>query len=189
MNTDERIAWFTEKVEDILGFKHNLENLAGTDYFTAPASTNKHHAYEGGLFEHSKKMYEWLEHESTWAGEPHIFTPREAFVIGMFHDLCKVNLYIPNILKSGNVSESKPTKRDKSKLTLPHGERSAKFAKQLLPDLTDREYHYIRWHMEHDEPGWLGRDNVQAVMDQYYPEWPLVHAADLVASYERRDTA
>ena len=199
MNTDERMAWFTEKVEDILGFKHNLENLAGTDYFTAPASTTKHHAYEGGLFDHSKEMFEELlsinahKHDRFLEKYDKIgvfpFTYRECFVIGMFHDLCKVNLYVDNYVYNKKfkrsqpiseenpkyvISEAKPTERDEKQLTLPHGERSARYAAKLLPDLTEREYHYIRWHMEHNEPGWLGHDNVQHKMEKFYPEWRLL---------------
>ena len=41
-----------------------LEFLEKTDFYTAPASTRFHGAYEGGLLEHSLKVYEILVEKS-----------------------------------------------------------------------------------------------------------------------------
>lgn len=41
-----------------------IEWLKATDYFTAPASTKYHLAYEGGLAEHSLNVYEILSHKN-----------------------------------------------------------------------------------------------------------------------------
>ena len=41
-------------IEDVITF------LEKTDFYTAPASTKYHGAYEGGLLEHSMKVYEIL---------------------------------------------------------------------------------------------------------------------------------
>ena len=42
-------------IEDVITF------LEKTDFYTAPASTKYHGAYEGGLLEHSMKVYEILK--------------------------------------------------------------------------------------------------------------------------------
>ena len=44
-----------EGIEDVIAF------LEKTDFFIAPASTKFHGSYEGGLLEHSMKVYEILK--------------------------------------------------------------------------------------------------------------------------------
>lgn len=184
MNTDERIEWFDQTVHKIFptaefGLLHLslLKQLERTDYFTAPASTNKHHAYEGGLFDHSRHVYETL------VSFREIFTEREAFVIGMFHDLCKLGQYKPNILKSGNISEAKPWLVEDD-LPLGHGSKSVYVASKLL-ELSERETLGIFWHMGPFDKNFWGNEGY---LEKVFPEWRLVHAADLIASYERRET-
>ena len=56
-----------EGIEDLINF------LEKSDFFTAPASTRFHGNHEGGLVEHSMKVYEILKHK--------------------VHDICKTNFY------------------------------------------------------------------------------------------------
>ena len=42
-------------IEDLISF------IEKTDFYTAPASTRFHGSYEGGLLEHSMKVYEILK--------------------------------------------------------------------------------------------------------------------------------
>lgn len=61
-------------------------------FFDAPASTKYHGNYPGGLYEHSKTVYErllWL----TYNNSLHWQRPQSPFIIGMFHDLCKYDNY------------------------------------------------------------------------------------------------
>ena len=53
-----------EGMEDFIKF------LESTDFFTAPASTRFHGDYEGGLVEHSMKVYEILKHKVETNIEP-----------------------------------------------------------------------------------------------------------------------
>ena len=46
-----------EGIEDLINF------LEKSDFFTAPASTRFHGNHEGGLVEHSMKVYEILKHK------------------------------------------------------------------------------------------------------------------------------
>ena len=43
------------------GMDNLLEFIDATDFYTAPASTRFHGCYEGGLLEHSMKVYEILK--------------------------------------------------------------------------------------------------------------------------------
>ena len=74
-------------------------------FFTSPASTKFHGAYEGGLAEHSLAVYENLIHlpfnvlmldQDTTAGKkPLPITPQGIVIAGLLHDVCKVGAYIP----------------------------------------------------------------------------------------------
>ena len=68
-----------------------LEWLAGTDFYTAPASTRFHGACESGLVMHSLNVYRvmttrWLEEGDSLES----FT-----IVSLLHDLCKANFYKP----------------------------------------------------------------------------------------------
>ena len=45
------------------GMDQLIEFIEKSDFFKAPASTRYHGAYEGGLLEHSMKVYEILTHK------------------------------------------------------------------------------------------------------------------------------
>ena len=67
--------------------------LESSDFYTAPASTKYHGAYEGGLLEHSLNVYTELQKLKTVY--PEINCSEESLIIvSLFHDLCKVNSYI-----------------------------------------------------------------------------------------------
>ena len=72
-------------LEDLLGW------LQKSDFFTAPASTRYHGAYEGGLCEHSLDVYHMAK--KAIAGYELELTEESVVVATLFHDLCKVNLY------------------------------------------------------------------------------------------------
>ena len=62
-----------------------------TDFFTAPASTNKHGSYEGGLVRHSLSVYRILSNFSKNIPEAR---KDSIILIALLHDLCNVNFYI-----------------------------------------------------------------------------------------------
>ena len=63
-------------------------------FFKAPASRKFHEAHEGGLFDHSyavtKALLDLTKNNGLkWKRE---ISP---YIVGMFHDLCKIDLYVP----------------------------------------------------------------------------------------------
>ena len=73
-----------------------LEWLKSSDFFTAPASSKFHSAYEGGLCQHSinayKRFIKNLENEygKDWQEK---ISLESATIIGLLHDICKTNFY------------------------------------------------------------------------------------------------
>ena len=69
-----------------------MEYLMAYGFFTAPASTKYHGNYEGGLLNHSRMVTEYL---LTLTQANHLIwrKARSPFIVGMFHDLCKIDQY------------------------------------------------------------------------------------------------
>jgi hypothetical protein len=91
-NFDKALAYI--KREGILELVTWLETE--TDYFSAPASTNFHGNYEGGLLDHSLNVTRFALHNLNFMikDKPELENLRESIVIcGLFHDLCKTNTY------------------------------------------------------------------------------------------------
>lgn len=110
--------------------------LSKLGFLDAPASTRFHLTYKGGLFDHSYNVAMNLmkftkDNGLIWQKE------RSPLLIGLFHDLCKCDQYIPT--SSGFVYNSKADGR--------HGSKSAILAKELVPDLTEEEWLCIEFHM------------------------------------------
>ena len=72
-----------------------LENKC--DFFTAPASTRFHCAYEGGLCEHSLNVYDCLKSylETDRAKETFglEFSEESIAIAALLHDVCKIDTY------------------------------------------------------------------------------------------------
>lgn len=144
--------------------------LCEMGFFTAPASTKYHGAYEGGLFDHSIQVARELVGltEKLGLDWERLESP---YIVGMYHDLCKCEAYIT----TPHGFEYNPG------ITLPgHGEKSVIMALEYL-DLTEEEILCIRWHMgayEKDPKMWeyYGR----AI--EKYPNVLYTHTADMIAS-------
>ena len=75
------------------GIDKVIEFMEKSDFFTAPASTRFHGAYEGGLAAHSFKVYEILKYKIKNNIED-IQVPEESIIISaLLHDICKANYY------------------------------------------------------------------------------------------------
>ena len=72
------------------GAEKLLAWLEGTDFFTAPASTRFHAAYEGGLLDHSLNVYNVLisKHFNPETDDLESYT-----IVSLLHDLCKAGFY------------------------------------------------------------------------------------------------
>ena len=154
----------------------SVEDLDNLGFFTAPASTRFHGAYEGGLFDHSLEVGKQLVNLTeklglTWEKS------RSPYVVGMFHDLCKCDNYVYDI-------ETDSYKYNPDIIIPGHGDKSVIVLQKYLT-LTDEEIACIRWHMgayEKDPKMWeyYGR----AI--EKYPNVLYTHTADMIASKIKR---
>jgi len=153
------------------GIDDLVDWLSTSNFFTSPASTMFHGNYEGGLAAHSYKVY-----EEFWRQAQHYNMPvsqETAIMAGLLHDACKIDLYKPNELKSGKVSEAKPYKTE-DLAPLGHGEKSVMMLQKYI-QLTDQEAMIIRWHMGPYDKMWEDyADKVEGAC----PEAVLFHHAD-----------
>ena len=146
--------------------------LADLGYFTQPASTRFHGAYEGGLFDHSLEVAKAL---MDLTDKLNLKWDRQSspLVIGLFHDLCKCDNYVFD--RESNKYIFNPD------MIIPgHGDKSLIMLQQLLP-LTDEEIACIRWHMgayETDTKMW----NYYGQAIEKYPNVLYTHMADMIAS-------
>lgn len=75
------------------GLDELLEWLENNDFYTCPASSRFHGAYPGGLLEHSLNVYDELKR--LLSVYPEIKVSEDSVVVAaLFHDLCKVNMYV-----------------------------------------------------------------------------------------------
>lgn len=148
-------------------------------FFSAPASTKYHGDYEGGLFDHSftvmnilvelsaKNNLKWQRAESP-------------FIVGMFHDLCKIDQYRIDNSEPYTVGEATRYEYRTDTDFKGHGDKSILLLCQHMK-LTEEEVMCIRYHMgtftEKDE--W--RDYTNAVHRYANVLW--THHADMLASH------
>jgi len=93
-NKEKFLKIFEEKITRE-GSKELKEKLLKSDFFTAPASTKYHGAYEGGLVEHVLNVYKRLNELIELYYEKSETKPSEETVaiIALLHDISKMNFY------------------------------------------------------------------------------------------------
>ena len=171
------------------GAQELLAWLTGTnsDFFTAPASTRYHSAYEGGLLEHSINVYECLRDylaRNKVRDEFGLFYSDETIaVVSLLHDLCKVNVYRVSTrnVKDPVTGQWKPMPYYEFDDNLPygHGEKSVYVISGFMR-LTREEAFAIRYHM-----GFSNEDDARNV-GKAFELFPLALAlsiADTEATY------
>ena len=160
-----------------------IEFIQKTDFFKAPASTRFHGDYEGGLVEHSLKVYEILKHKVETNIEPIKVSDESLIIIALLHDLCKANFYKVDYRNAKNalgVWEKVPYYTIDDTIPYGHGEKSVMMITEYMK-LTPEEKYCIRWHMGFTEP----KEQYTTIGLAYkkYPLALLVHEADLEATY------
>ena len=71
-----------------------VEYLDSSDFFTAPASTQYHCGYKGGLCEHSMNVYHNLvKIIDSKVGLIPKYDKNSLLVVALFHDISKTNFY------------------------------------------------------------------------------------------------
>ena len=160
-----------------------IEFLEKSDFFKAPASTRFHGSFEGGLAEHSMKVYEILV-EKVKNSIPKIEVKEDTIkIVALLHDICKTNFYKVDYRNAKNALgewEKVPYYTIDDTIPYGHGEKSVMMCTEYIK-LTNEEKYAIRWHMGFTEP-----KEVYSTVGQAFKKYPLallVHEADLEASY------
>ena len=160
-----------------------MDYLWDNGFFTAPASTKYHGNHEGGLLEHSDMVTRFLvvltkDNHLTW------MNPRSPFIVGMFHDLCKIDQYrhpASDLVVDGMLlPDSSKWEYNPDTLLKGHGDKSVMLLSQFYT-LTDEEIMCIRYHMGAftDKSEW--NDYTRAVSQ--YPNVLWTHQTDMLASH------
>lgn len=154
-----------------------------TDFYKAPASTRYHGDYEGGLLEHSMKVYEILVQKVKNSVIPIEISDDSLKIIALLHDICKVNFYKVDYRNAKNelgVWEKVPYYTIEDTIPYGHGEKSVMMITEYIK-LTSEEKYAIRWHMGFTEP----KEQYSTISAAYkkYPIALLMHEADLEATY------
>ncbi|MCD8089936.1 MAG: hypothetical protein LUD81_04835 [Clostridiales bacterium] len=156
-----------------------INYLDDNNFFEAPASLKYHGAYSGGLFDHSFTMTKCLlsltkRLELKWSRE------ESPYIVGMFHDLCKVDNYKIVGKPGSRISDIKSWNHNDSPLLTGHGEKSVIILQQYIK-LTEEEIMCIRWHMGafDDKENWVAYG--RAV--NKYPNVLYTHTADMMAAH------
>lgn len=175
-----------ELIENLLrgtnrdGIEELLEFMREQGFYTAPASTKYHGAYDGALAEHSINVYnnavaiakilsfEWFVDNADSIG-----------IVSLLHDLGKAGqygkpYYIENILKTGR-SNAQPYKTNDDLLFIPHEVASVVEASRFIR-LTEDEQRAILWHN-----GLYGAFKYD-IQGKETPLYMVLHFADMWAS-------
>lgn len=156
------------------------------DFFTAPASTRYHGAYEGGLCEHSLNVYDCLVDQLSRDRMKQTYginySDESIAIAALLHDLCKINFYktsFRNVKDETGRWQSVPYYTIEDSLPYGHGEKSVYIVSGYMK-LTRDEAFAIRYHMGFSGP----EDN--GTVGQALEMFPLAFAlcvADMEASY------
>ncbi len=158
-----------------------------SDFFTAPASTKYHSAYEGGLCEHSINVYkclcDYMERDRVKNVYGLTASDETIAVVALLHDICKVNFYTVELRnKKNDVTgqwEKVPYYAINDELPYGHGEKSVYIISGFMR-LSREEAVAIRYHM-----GFSGIED-KGNIGKSFEKWPLAFAlstADMEASY------
>ena len=146
-------------------------------FFKAPASTRYHGNWEGGLYNHCEQVMHQLialteRNELSWQREesPHL--------VGIFHDLCKIDNYEENYRRD-EIGEA-PYLYNNNTLLKGHGDKSVMLLSTLFK-LTEEEVACIRYHMGAFTEKEQWNDYTRAI--HVYPNVLWTHHADMIASH------
>ena len=184
---EEFIAIYREKIhregaEKLLDF---LENKS--DFFTCPASTRYHNAFEGGLLRHSLNVYRclvsYMERERVKTDYKLTASDESIAIAALLHDVCKVDFYKTSFRNAKNEAtgqwEKVPYYEIHDTLPYGHGEKSVYMISGFMR-LTREEAMAIRWHM-----GFSGIEDKNTIGRalEMYPFAFALSVADMEASY------
>ena len=159
-----------KRIFDSINMPEIVPWLESIGYFNAPASAQYHGSHEGGLYEHSWRVAEYLSEISS-ALEYKWDRWQSPFIIGLLHDVCKCDEY--KATKEGY-------ERNDETRYLGHGDKSL-IILMGHADLTEEEKMCIRYHMGAytDKKEWSYYGNAVRECSGVL----LTHMADMLASH------
>ena len=186
VNDKEMQANFLKLAEKV-GFypgKEFIRWLIDMGFFMKPASISYHGNESGGLFLHSFTVADVLM-DMTERFELEWQRKESPFIVGMFHDVCKMDDYIDentsDIVMMGTgspVSKNPKWVKNPNKILKGHGDKSVMMLSQYLT-LTEEEMLCIRFHMgAYNTDEWQEWD--KAIRKYENVLW--THTADMYAS-------
>ncbi len=153
-------------------------------FFVKPAAIKYHGNYTGGLFDHSYEVMSALlemtkRFDIQWQNES------SPYIVGMFHDLCKLDDYADEnssdvvVMGTGSpISKNPKWIHNPSCILKGHGEKSVMLLSQFL-SLTEEEIFCICFHMgAYETDKWNQYD--AAIRKYETVLW--THTADMYAS-------
>lgn len=183
-----------EGIEDLLAY------LEKSDYYTSPASSRYHNSYPGGLAEHSLSVYNALvfHYENLKDSDYDIpkLSEESLIIVGILHDLCKINTYHPTYRNQKVYSEN-GSKQDaggkfdwevvesyerKPLFAMGHGAKSVFIIQQFM-NLTPEEAQAIYWHMgAYDISPYMTLNELSQAWNENLLAF-LLHQADMTCTY------
>ena len=169
------------------GAKELLDYLVKSDFFSAPASTQFHSNFEGGLADHSINVYHrFLNAIKNEYGENYNerISDESIAICGLLHDVCKIDIYkieMRNKKIDGNWIQV-PHYIIEDSLPYGHGEKSVYIISGFMK-LIREEAMIINWHMGAFDPRVKGGS--YSVSDAFYkfPTAVLFHTSDMISTY------
>ena len=168
------------------GMDKLMAMIEKSDFYTAPASTRFHGAYEGGLLEHSLHVYERLNNKKHndpfWIEQLANVEDESIAIAALFHDICKTYFYVVE-MRNKKVDGSwiqVPAYTVNDKIPYGHGEKSVMMLEEYIK-LKPVERYAIRWHM-----GPYSGDQDWNTLGTAMEKYPLVLAlfeADMEATH------
>lgn len=186
MNTvNKRIELFAGLMDDKLSNEFK-KWLSDNGFFTQPASTKYHGAYEGGLFDHSYEVTQVLL-DMTQRLDLKWQRPESPYIVGMFHDLCKIDNYQTIIDEPGEIMMGTDNVKGReihfeynpNCILTGHADKSIMLLSQFV-NLTEEELLCIRFHMGAYE-GQDQWDNYDKAIRKYETVL-FTHTADMYTS-------
>lgn len=173
--------------------------LVTSDFFTAPASTQFHAAYKGGLCYHTLNVYHnMLKLYDLYKDNLPAIDPQSLIIVSLFHDVSKIDyyemyimnkkVYNPNGTKHDNmgkfdwVAEEAYKVKDAENrfLAVNHGVNSALLIGRFIPLSLDENVAIMN-HMLNTDDKAVNYD--QSAIINKYPLLALIHLADFASTF------
>lgn len=168
------------KSTDRKGIDGLIAYMEQSGFFKSPCSTRHHLAEPGGLLKHSLNVYDTAMALKNALNSK--VSDKSITLCALLHDIGKCGqygkaYYVPNVLKSGKISEAEPYSINKELLAEEHEVRSVIIASSYI-HLTEEEQNAILHH----NGSWCKLDSSYSSVWDKCELTMIIHFADLYCS-------